>query len=74
MIDLMLHTLADLAERQVIYALCDPCRRSVCLNTRRLIALYGADLTLASLKYRLTCRVCRARPRQIRIVYTIPPR
>jgi hypothetical protein len=68
-----LNTLADLGEH-VIYAFCTPCRRSVTLNTAQLGRRYGADLTIAALKSRLTCRNCGARPREIRIVYSAPSR
>lgn len=69
-----LRTLADLGDRHAIYAFCDPCGRSVQLNAARLAALYGAEFTIAELRHRLTCHNCRARPRQIRIVYTLSPR
>ena len=63
-----LNTLADLGDSHAIYADCDRCSRSIKLNGARLAAIYGAELTIAELKHRLTCRNCGARPRQIRIV------
>jgi hypothetical protein len=69
-----LKTLADLGKGQVIYSICTPCRRTVQLDTRRLMARYGAALTIAELKHRLTCSHCKARPRCIRIVYAAPAR
>ena len=69
-----LDTLADLGDRHVIYSDCGPCNRSIRLSTKRLAALYGAELTIAELKHRLTCRNCGARPRQIRIVFVAPSR
>ena len=69
-----LNTLADLGDSHVIYADCPLCSRSVELNTTRLSRRYGAELTIAALKYRLTCRNCGARPREIRIVYSVPLR
>jgi hypothetical protein len=38
------------------------------LNTADLAMRHGWDFTITALKYRLTCRNCGARPRQIRIV------
>ena len=69
-----LNTLADLGDSHVIYADCPLCSRSVKLNTAQLSRRYGAELTIAALKYRLTCRTCGARPRQIRIVYATAAR
>ena len=50
-----LDTLADLGDRHVIFALCDPCGRSTRLSTPRLIAVYGAELAIQDLKRRLRC-------------------
>jgi hypothetical protein len=69
-----LNTLGELGDSHAIYADCDRCSRSIKLNTARLAAVYGAAFTIAALKYRLTCRNCGARPRQIRIVYSMPSR
>jgi hypothetical protein len=69
-----LNTLADLGDRHVVFAVCDPCGRSTKLSTPRLIAVYGAKLAIQDLKRRLTCSKCRERPRDIRIVYSVPPR
>jgi hypothetical protein len=69
-----LNTLADLGDSHVIYADCRLCSRSVKLNSAQLSRKYGAELAIAALKYRLTCRNCGARPREIRIVYSIPSR
>jgi hypothetical protein len=67
-------TLADLGDNHAIYSDCRPCNRSIRLNTQRLAAMYGTELTLAEFKYRLTCRECGARPRQVRITYVVPSR
>ena len=69
-----LNTLADLGDSFAIYADCPLCSRSVKLNTGQLSRRYGAELTIAALKYGLTCRNCGARPRDIRIVYSVPSR
>jgi C4-type Zn-finger protein len=69
-----LNTLADLGDSHVIYADCPLCSRSVKLNTAQIGRRYGRELTIAALKYRLTCRNCGARPREIRIVYSMPSR
>ena len=63
---------ADLGDRHVIFAVCDPCGRSTELKTHQLIAVNGPELAIADLKRRLTCRECGERPREIRIVYTVP--
>lgn len=69
-----LHTVADLADRHVIYAHCEPCGRSVRLDSRRLVALYGAGLTIPELRNRLTCADCGKRRQEIRIVFALPER
>jgi len=69
-----LDTLADLGHGQVIYAICTPCRRTIQLDTARLITQYGRGLRITELRHRLTCSHCNARPRCIRIVYAIRPR
>lgn len=69
-----LNTLADLGKGQVIYSICTPCRRTVQLDTKRLMARYGRGLTISALRHRLTCSHCKARPRCIRIVYAMPAR
>jgi hypothetical protein len=69
-----LNTLADLGDSHVIYSDCDRCSRSVKLNTAQLSRKYGAELTIAALRYRLTCRNCGGRPRDIRIVYPVSTR
>jgi len=69
-----LDTLADLGDRHVIFAMCDPCGRSTKLSAPRLIAVYGAELAIQDLKRRLTCSRCGERPREIRIVYSVPSR
>ena len=51
-----LNTLADLGDRHIIFAFCDSCGRSTKLSSPRLIAVYGAELAIAELKRRLTCR------------------
>jgi hypothetical protein len=68
-----LNALGELVDH-VIYADCRVCSRSVKLNTAQLSRKYGADFTIAALRYRLTCRNCGARPRDIRIVYSVPSR
>jgi len=74
MAETQLRTLADLGPMHALYAICSPCRRSVRLDVAKLAALYGRDLTLSELKYRLTCSLCDARPRCIRIVYAVTAR
>ena len=69
-----LDTLADLGDSHVIFAFCDPCGRSTRLNTVRLIAVYGAGFAVQDLKRRLTCSRWGERPREIRIVYSVPSR
>jgi len=74
MAEIGLHTVGDLAGRHVIYAHCGPCGRSVQLDARRLIAAYGAGLTIPELRKRLTCARCRERRHEIRIVFALPAR
>jgi hypothetical protein len=69
-----LNTIADLGDSHVIWAFCDACDRSTRLNTARLVAVNGGELAIADLKRRLTCRKCGDRPREIRIVYSVPSR
>ncbi len=69
-----LHTIGDLGDRHVIYAHCGPCRRSVPLETSRLIAMFGARVTIPELRNRLTCRRCGIRSNDIRIVFSLPSR
>ena len=69
-----LHTVGDLAGRHVIWTHCVPCGRSVQLDARRIIAVYGAGLTIAELRERLACRRCGERRRDIRIVFALPAR
>jgi hypothetical protein len=69
-----LHTIGDLADHHVIYAHCRPCQRSVQLDSRRLVAVYGAGLTIPELRKRLTCAQCRERRREIRIVFSLRAR
>jgi len=69
-----LDTLADLGERHVIFAVCDPCGRSTELKTPQLIAVYGPKFAIADLKRRLACRKCGTRPSEIRIAYAVPSR
>ena len=69
-----LNTLADLGDSHAIYADCRLCCRSVKLSTKQLSRTYGAEFTIAALRYRLTCRNCGARPRDIRIVYAVRSR
>jgi hypothetical protein len=70
--EVSLDTVAALRDRHVIYAFCPKCRRSVELNMQRLVAIYGASLTVRQLRERLTCMSCGSRPREIRIVYSLP--
>jgi hypothetical protein len=72
--EIHLRTLADLGDKHAIYAICAPCRRSERLDVAKLAGVYGAQLTIAELKHRLTCSHCRARPRCIRIVYAVSAR
>ena len=69
-----LNTLADLGDRHVIYALCNPCQRSTRLSPPRLIAVYSAQFGLQDLKRRLTCKCCGDRSQAIGIVYAVPSR
>ena len=69
-----LDTLAGLGERHVIWAFCPTCDRSTALKTHQLVAVYGAEFAIAELKRWLTCRECNKRPREIRIVYSVPSR
>jgi len=69
-----LSTLADLGDSHIIWAFCNACDRSTRLSTHQLVAVYGAEFAIAQLKGRLTCRKCKARPREIRIVYTVSSR
>ena len=67
-----LHTIGDIAGRHTIWAHCTPCGRAVELESRRLIAVYGAGLTISALRRRLTCSRCGERRQDIRIVFTLP--
>jgi len=69
-----LHTVADLFDRHVIDAHCDLGERSVRLGSRRLIAVYGARLTIPELRNSLTCAHCGQRRQEIRIEFTLPVR
>jgi hypothetical protein len=69
-----LRTVGDLADRHVIYAHCGPCQRSVQLDSRRLVAVHGAGLTIPELRKRLTCSRCGQRRQEIRIVFALPAR
>ena len=69
-----LRTVGDLAGRHVIYAHCGPCGRSIQLDAHRLIAVYGAGLTIPELRNRLTCVRCQERRHEIRIVFALPAR
>ena len=74
MAEIRLDTIGDLGDVHVIYACCRSCRRDARLSPPRLAAGYGAAVTIAELKNRLTCSRCRQRGCEIRLVYSLPAR
>ncbi len=72
MTEIVVDTIGKLGANFMIVAFCNSCRRDAELSPDRLVALYGAGLRLDALRNRLTCRKCRARSRELRIVYGVP--
>lgn len=60
---------SDLIESFHIYAVCTDCERMERVAIEPLVAAYGADLSIDSLRCRLRCRQCLQRTGDMRIVY-----
>lgn len=51
-------TLGNLPHGSILWAHCDPCRRSTELDIAALIGKLGPDFRVALLRYRLRCSEC----------------
>ena len=67
-----MQTLGDLARAFKLYAVCDPCARTVALDLQRLMQEQGDQCSLQQIKARVRCRQCGRRTADIRIVYVGP--
>jgi hypothetical protein len=64
--------LVDLTENFRVYAVCVPCGRMEPLDLDALVSHRGRLLTVADLRARLRCRICRQRTHDLRIIYVGP--
>lgn len=71
--EIRLNALGDFGDALSVKAYCEGCGRSRDLDVRRLVRRYGAALSIAELKARLTCQRCRQRSPSIRISHSGRP-
>ena len=57
----------DLVNAQLLYAVCEPCRRQTLLDPRELVRRFGELVTLNEIRARVRCKRCWKRTGTVRV-------